>query len=216
MRERSLLTFIIVTLLIALPAVLAVWRMDQLPLHLAMNRYHSPGLDMALTHITQVASGWVPALLALLMLLKSWRAFLMMGVTSALSAMLVQALKHLAFPLVARPLAFLQSMPGLQLVEGEELHRYFSFPSGHSTAAFAMCIGLAVVIGKQGPAAILAVLASIMAYSRVYLSQHFTEDILAGAFVGSLTGVVVYAALYRGKWAHQVGLDRSPILCQNQ
>jgi hypothetical protein len=60
----------------------------------------------------------------------------------------VQLRKQLVFPQVVRPSAFLEGMPELSLVTGVELHRHMSFPSGHMTAAFALCIGRAVVIEK--------------------------------------------------------------------
>lgn len=216
LRTRSLLVFITVALVIALPAIVAVWHLGHLPMHLAMNRYHSPGLDFAFTYITELANGWVPVVFALVLLRKSWRAFLMMGLATAISGMLAQMLKQLAFPTVVRPSMLFQSMPGLPIVPGLELHHYMSFPSGHATAAFAMCMALAIVFARPWVAALLAVVASILAYSRVYLSQHFTEDILAGAMVGSLVGIGVYLLLYRGKWARRNGLDRSPFVRQNQ
>lgn len=212
LRARSLQVFVIVALMIAIPIVVAVWHLGHLPMHLAMNGYHAPWLDASFIYITHLASGWVPWVFALILLRKSWRAFLMMGMTAAISAILVQMLKHLAFPLVARPSVLFQSMPGLPIVQGVEFHRYMSFPSGHSTTAFAMCIALAVVVGRPWLAAVLAVVASILAYSRVYLSQHFTEDLLAGALIGTLAGIAVYLMLYKGKWAHRIGLDRSPFV----
>lgn len=211
MRERSLLTFVLLALVVALPAVVAVWQVDKFSLHLALNGYHTPGLDLVFPYLTNLASGWVPVIVSFCLLLKSWRAFLMVGLSSAVGALLVQLLKHGAFPLQPRPSVFLHAMPGLSLVDGVELHRYLSFPSGHSTAAFAMCLALAVVIGRPRAAAVLAITACVLAYSRVYLSQHFMVDILAGALLGSLAGMLVYFFLYKGKWAHAPGLDRSPI-----
>src|SRR5690606_26118078 len=73
----------------------------------------------------------------------------------------------------------------LNLIEGVDLHSAYSFPSGHATVSFAMFIFLAYLFRNyrwaQGIFAILAVLA---AYSRVHISQHFVEDIVAGAFLG--------------------------------
>lgn len=211
MHQRSLLIFVLVVLVVALPALVAVWQVDRFSLHLALNGYHTPELDLVFSYLTDLASGWVPVIVSCCLLLKSWRAFLMVGLSSMVGALLVQALKHAAFPTQARPLVFLHAMPGLPLVEGVELHRYLSFPSGHSTAAFAMCLGLAVVIGRPRAAAALAITAWLLAYSRVYLSQHFMVDILAGALLGSMAGMLVYYFLYKGKWAHAPGLDRSPI-----
>lgn len=216
MREKSLRAFLLVALLLAVPALVASWRLDRFALHLALNAFHSPAGDAVFPVLTEVANGWVPAALAVLLLWKSWRAFLMMGLSTGLSAIVAQFLKRVVFEGHDRPAKFLEQMTDLQLVEGFDLHQHFSFPSGHSTAAFSMCLALAVVIGKRGPAVLLALLAALLAYSRVYLSQHFTEDILAGALVGSAVAVAMYMALYRGSWGRSPALDRSPFGHQNQ
>ena len=57
-----------------------------------------------------------------------------------------------------------------------------SFPSGHTSAYFA----LATVYGAKYPRLIipLAVLGAGVAYSRVYLGEHYPTDVLAGAALG--------------------------------
>jgi len=42
----------------------------------------------------------------------------------------------------------------------------------------------------------------------VYLSQHFTEDILVGAAIGTVTALVVYQWLYRSAFSERSFLDR--------
>jgi undecaprenyl-diphosphatase len=74
-----------------------------------------------------------------------------------------------------------------------------------------MCLALAVIAARPRLAVLLAVAASLMAFSRVYLSQHFTEDILAGAAVGSATAVLIWRWLYVGKFAERPWLDRRVI-----
>ena len=73
-----------------------------------------------------------------------------------------------------------------------------------------MCAALAVVIGKPVPAILLAALAALLAFTRVYLSQHFTEDVLAGAFVGTVVTIGVYYLLYRTAWGERTALDGGP------
>lgn len=65
-----------------------------------------------------------------------------------------------------------------------------SFPSGHTTAAFALSVGLIYAYPKWYiiiPAIFWAVLA---AYSRMSLGVHYPSDVLAGAFLGIGTALI--------------------------
>lgn len=63
-----------------------------------------------------------------------------------------------------------------------------SFPSGHTSASFAAATVLMLTRWKgRWPALILAVL---IALSRLYLYVHFPTDVLFGAIVGSLCGLL--------------------------
>ena len=70
----------------------------------------------------------------------------------------------------------------------------FSFPSGHTLSAFAAGSVLALCFLPFAPA-VLVVAASVGA-PRVVLGLHFLSDVLAGAALGSLIGVVVHATLF--------------------
>ena len=211
MRNKAVLFFLATAMVIALPALWAIAATSHLALHQIVNQWHTAWADQAMPWITEAANGWVPVVLTIALLWHSWRAFLMMGLSTALGSLVLQSLKHFVFPGVDRPAAFLAQMPGLHLVPGVDLHHSFSFPSGHSTAAFGMCFALAVIWGKRGPAVALAVLAGILSYSRVYLSQHFTEDAVAGAALGTFVAWLVYRRLYHGPLSLRPGLDRSPV-----
>ncbi len=64
-----------------------------------------------------------------------------------------------------------------------------SFPSDHATMAGAVAIGLLLVERRLGIVA--AVLAILMAMTRVYVGAHFPIDVVAGLVVG---GVVAWLA----------------------
>lgn len=91
----------------------------------------------------------------------------------------------------------------VHVVEGVEMNHYLSFPSGHSTAAFTLFFSLALINLNKKLGVLYFVLAFIAAYSRIYLSQHFPEDILAGSLIGVSTTLLVFAFLApkMGKWA---------------
>ncbi len=64
----------------------------------------------------------------------------------------------------------------------------FSFPSGHTAAAFVMAIQVLMYF----PAFALAAIswATVIGLSRIALGVHFPGDIVAGAMLGTLSGLV--------------------------
>ncbi len=63
------------------------------------------------------------------------------------------------------------------------------FPSGHTSAAFALASVLTAFLPALGP--VFYVLAVLTAISRLYLRAHFTYDVLGGVLIGLLAGVPV-------------------------
>ena len=67
-----------------------------------------------------------------------------------------------------------------------------SFPSGHATVSFACATVLALAVPRL--AWPLFALATLIAFSRVYVGVHYPADVLAGAILGVAVGVVVRVA----------------------
>ena len=69
----------------------------------------------------------------------------------------------------------------------------FSFPSGHSAAAFC---AVGVLYGAKMKKLLwpTLILACLIAFSRLYLYVHFPTDVLAGALCGFLIGYGVWLA----------------------
>jgi len=70
----------------------------------------------------------------------------------------------------------------------------FSFPSGHTAAAFLM----ATLISFQFPflRAILYFFAGLIGFSRIYLRVHFPSDVLAGVVLGIISANLSYMILF--------------------
>jgi undecaprenyl-diphosphatase len=64
-----------------------------------------------------------------------------------------------------------------------------SFPSGHSTVAFACATVLALSVPRLRWA--LFALAALIAFSRVYVGVHYPFDVVAGALLGIALGFAV-------------------------
>ncbi len=216
MRDKSVRTFVSVVIVLALAPFVAVLLNGHLELHAAINRLTMPALDPWFKYGTHLADGLIPTAFGLVFLFVRWRWFLLVAVSVLGSSILAQLLKHTLFSAIDRPSTFVAGMPDLRLVPGVEMLQHNSFPSGHSTCAFSMCCAAAVLIGRPAVAAALAVLAGLLAFTRVYLSQHFTEDVLCGAMLGTGTGWFAYWWLYKSRFASRPWLEGSLLRRQNQ
>ncbi|HTX90375.1 MAG TPA: phosphatase PAP2 family protein [Anaerolineales bacterium] len=65
-----------------------------------------------------------------------------------------------------------------------------SFPSGHAARAILIAV-LAVGLGPAWLAIVLCIWAPLVALARVAMGVHFLSDVVAGAVLGGLAGVIV-------------------------
>jgi len=64
----------------------------------------------------------------------------------------------------------------------------FSFPSGHTAAAFAIALSL---LGAAPALVIPAlILAFAVGFARIYLGVHYPIDVVFGALLGCFTGLI--------------------------
>lgn len=84
------------------------------------------------------------------------------------------------------------ALPAREVIDAYRLKGLsFGFPSGHTSSAFAVWGGLAVVFRRRWLAWLAPLMIALIAFSRLYLGVHFLADILGGALLG---GLVLLAA----------------------
>lgn len=158
--------------------------------HLEFNSWHSGFFDTFFTYITYLGDGLTALLVVIILLTIKFRYALFVGLANIISTLITQLLKHTVFSDVVRPKKFFEGVHDLYLVSGVDNHLYHSFPSGHSTCAFSLYFALALLVKDKIRKFALFLIALLIGYSRIYLSQHFLEDVVAGSFIGVvITGI---------------------------
>jgi membrane-associated phospholipid phosphatase len=147
-------------------------------------------IDNFFSYITLAGDGWSFVLLLIILLFISYRYFVAGTIIFGISSLCTYILKQIFD--APRPVKyFMQQQIELSLPAHTTIHADFSFPSGHTTTAFAMFTLLACLINHPIISYLLFAFGILAAYSRIYLCQHFPEDILAGSVLGFIITVVV-------------------------
>ncbi|MGH7603616.1 MAG: phosphatase PAP2 family protein [Gemmatimonadaceae bacterium] len=113
----------------------------------------------------------------------------------ALSGLIGTAIKMTAGR--QRPFADIKNPYNFQLWRGFSGDKYRSFPSGHTTAAFAFASTVTRETQFWWPHATWYIGtvfyggASLIGLSRIYNNQHWASDVMAGATIGTLIGLKV-------------------------
>ncbi|KRW57532.1 bifunctional DedA family/phosphatase PAP2 family protein [Pseudomonas sp. TTU2014-080ASC] len=195
-RHASLLAA--VASLVLLIALMSTWplltQLDQ-GLMAVIQEQRTATLDKVMVLITRLGdfhTQLAAAVLLCLVLLitRKWRALALAAGATLGSALANGLLKHL----------FSRARPDVLL---EPLSSY-SFPSGHSSAAFALFLVLGLLAGRNQPPRmrltwllLASIPAGAIAVSRVYLGVHWPTDVIAGAM---LAGCICALTLAIVQW----------------
>ncbi|AHF06084.1 phosphatase PAP2 family protein [Desulfitobacterium metallireducens] len=151
-----------------------------------INNFHNPFMDqlmIILTFLGNLGLIWILIAVGLLFLPQYRKVGFMVICALILSSILGdELLKNL----IQRPRPFVAD-PAAQLLITKPLS--YSFPSGHTASAFAAAGILAKMVKKYRGYVIA--LASLIAFSRMYLFVHYPTDIIGGIIVGLFSSKIV-------------------------
>lgn len=108
---------------------------------------------------------------------------------TGLQALVALAVSHIPVAIIKRKYPRLR--PYLVLPETNTCLKPLadhSFPSGHTTAIFALIVPFVINFPMLGT--ILLPIAFLVGYSRIYLGLHYPSDCAVGAIIGSLAGLL--------------------------
>jgi membrane-associated phospholipid phosphatase len=193
---RNNKTYYVLALLSVLAGLIALLFLGKGDLVLILNAYHAPLLDNLFLFITLL--GEYVGVLGVLVVLFIWgKSYIPIYIiTISFTLMVSQGLKHFVFSKEHRPYYVYQE---LKSVDGLERHKNNSFPSGHTSSAFAICTILAVALPQKRVQLLAALLANAVAISRVYLGQHYLNDVVVGAIIGLFVATVTIYLYSRPK-----------------
>ncbi|WP_405565850.1 phosphatase PAP2 family protein [Polaribacter sp. Asnod6-C07] len=157
-------------------------------LHLKINRLHSSFFDVFFKYFTFLGDGAIFGVLAVVFLFIKRKMFYVFVVSGVLTLLITHLFKKILFKGILRPAAALND-ESLHLVDGVKMAMLNSFPSGHTTTAFAIFTILCLYFAKCKSQYLWVSLAIVAGLSRVYLSQHFLIDIFFGSFIGIIIGI---------------------------
>ncbi len=169
----------------------------QLGISLWINQYHNVVFDFLCLNGTYLGDGWLIVITSLLLYYFNPRLALAILLAYAISAGFTQLLKLFVFSGKHRPMWFLEQMQQVQyyFVDGAEKNYNNSFPSGHTTSAFAVFSIIALLYPKNIIQVLCLFLAVFTAFTRIYLLQHFLIDTCVGATIGVLGAYFVFYIL---------------------
>lgn len=159
-----------------------------------------------------IGQGWRLAALSILLLAVAW-AF----EQSTIKRVAIQTLiAHAIAALSANGLKHLIGRPRPKFVHSGDWQMTFSwasgldsFPSGHTTASFAVATVLAKRFPMVGP--LCLAIAMFVGLSRILRGSHFLTDVIGGAVIGILSGFFATAPIKQWRASLQEGLRYAAI-----
>lgn len=159
---------------------------------IALNSYHPFYLNVFFINYTFIGDGlFALCLIAIYFFYfkKKQQGFALLY-SFLISGLAAQLLKNLVNS--PRPKLYFEAGTYLNFIEGVTLSGHSGFPSGHTATAFAIATVLVLMMTNKAWQIIILLAAVLVGYSRIYLAQHFLLDVMVGALLGSVSGILAF------------------------
>lgn len=151
-----------------------------------IGRIHRPSLNMIMATASRICNfGIVWWCLCILFMIRPTKLRLA-GVNIVLALSIAHIMGEIIIKHVVKRIR-----PCHKLEDDEQIinrPKFYSFPSGHTTASFSV-VGVAVL--RCSPIVFIPILclATIIAFSRLYLRVHYLTDVIVGMLLGLFCGI---------------------------
>ncbi len=175
--------------LFACSIVLALW--SKAAIHLYINSYHNPAADFFFRTWTNLGLGVMIIPVTLVLAFVRFRYMLISVLGFLLTVIINDSLKVIFH--ADRPMTvFNQLHESIYLIPNVEMYSTDSFPSGHTATGFCMFCLFALYTKNNFLKTVYFFIALLIAYSRMYLSEHFLRDVDAASIIGVACALVTY------------------------
>jgi membrane-associated phospholipid phosphatase len=158
---------------------------------LYLNSYHNTYLNIFFIGYTNLGDGLFTIMIVLFLLAtKRYNMAWQLLAAFVISGLVAQVFKSCMYS--PRPKLFFSEREHIYLIDGVTRSGVSSFPSGHTASIFALVTILALFAKNKKICPVYLAAAILVAYSRIYLSQHFLTDVLAGSLIGVSVAMTVY------------------------
>lgn len=187
--------FLILYVLLIATSTYYLLNFDKVQIHLNINKLTgNPVVDVFFKYFTHLGDGLVAIVIAAIILLLNARNGIYVLTTYLVSGITTTILKKHIFDIDRPHFVFHEYLYHYKVnyIEGVDMLGMRSFPSGHSTSAFAIFISLALITENKILKFTFFLIAFLAAFSRTYLSQHWLVDITVGSLIGTIAAIIFY------------------------
>jgi membrane-associated phospholipid phosphatase len=159
-------------------------------IYFAVNHLYGPVADFLAPYVTDLGNGWTAVAVTVISVFFSYRKALIVAVSYAVTSLFAQVVKHI-FDAPRPRLYFKDQLGRMRFVKDVEILSLHSFPSGHTVTAFSLAVLFSYWCRNKAWQPVFLLIAVLVGYSRMYLSEHFFEDVVGGSVIGFVLTVII-------------------------